>query len=67
MCLEFGIVIASGISVALLFANYIVCHFGATYMDGMTGDPPFIVYICKGDTAVEAYARFDEILTVGYF
>ena len=48
MCLEFGIVIASGISVALLFANYIVCHFGATYMDGMTGDPLFILVIQRG-------------------
>ena len=24
---------------ALPFANYVVRHFGATYMDGMTGDP----------------------------
>ena len=31
-----------------LFANYIVCHFGATYMDGMTGDPLFILDILRG-------------------
>ena len=24
------------------------CHFGATYMDGMTGDPPLCVRFSKG-------------------
>ena len=24
------------------------CHFGATYMDGMTGDPPFYFGFSKG-------------------
>ena len=27
-----------GTKLALPFASWIVCHFGATYMDGMTGD-----------------------------
>ena len=33
---------------ALPFANYIVCHFGATYMDGKTGNLPFYFryYVC---------------------
>ena len=30
---------------ALQFAHYMVCHFGATYMNGMTGDPLFILDI----------------------
>ena len=31
-----------GAKMALPFANYIVCHFGATkYIDDMTGEPPF--------------------------
>ena len=25
------------------------CHYGATYMDGSTGDPPFLFHIFKGD------------------
>ena len=33
---------------ALPFANYIVFHFGATYIDGSTGDPPFILGIQRG-------------------
>ena len=37
------------------FVKYIVCHFGATYMDGMTGDPPVLVYMCKEDTTVEIH------------
>ena len=31
------------LKVALPFANYIVCHFGATYIDGSTGDPPIFI------------------------
>ena len=27
----------------LLFTYNIVCHFGTTYMDGMTGNPPFFI------------------------
>ena len=29
-------------------ANYIVCHFGATYMDGMTGDLLLYFEFLKG-------------------
>ena len=32
----------------LKFANYIVCHFGDTYMDDMTGDPHFILDFQRG-------------------
>ena len=39
------------------------CHFGATYMDGMNGDPPFLFEIFQGDLIMKAYAKFDEILT----
>ena len=28
-----------GAKVALPFTNYIVCHFHATYVDSITGDP----------------------------
>ena len=42
------------------------CHFGATYMDGMTGDPLFLFEIFKGDLTMKDYARSDETLTVGY-
>ena len=28
---------------------------------------PFLFYIFKGDLKMKVYARFDEILTVGYF
>ena len=31
-----------GAKAAFTLANYIVSHFGATYKDGMTGDPPFL-------------------------
>ena len=49
----------------LPFAHYVVCHFGATYIDGMTGNPPppFILDIQRGP----GIERFDEILIVGYF
>ena len=41
-------------------------HFGATYMDWMTGDPPFLSLISKGDLTRIAYAKFHGILIVGY-
>ena len=31
----------------------------------MTGDPPFLSLLLKGDLTMKAYARFDEILNVG--
>ena len=31
-------------------------------MDGMTGDPPFLFYIFRGDLTMIAYAKFN-----GYF
>ena len=34
-----------GAKVALPFANYIVCHFGATYMGGMNGDPLYMASV----------------------
>ena len=37
-----------GAKVALPFANYIVCNFGATYMDGMINDPPSYFGYSKG-------------------
>ena len=49
------------------FVNYIVCHFGATFMDRRTGDPPFLFSMFKGDLVMKACAKFDEILSVGYF
>ena len=33
---------------AISFASYIVCHFGTTYMDSMTRDHLFILYIQRG-------------------
>ena len=42
------------------------CHFGATYIDGMTSDPLFILDIQRG-LKMKSYARFDEILNAGYF
>ena len=53
--------------ITLLFVNYIFCHFGTTYMDSMTGDPPFLFCIFKWDLKKKADGRFDEILTVWYF
>ena len=44
------------------FANYIVCHFGTIYMDGMTCEPPFSFKIFKGGLTMNSYERFD----VGY-
>ena len=35
-------------------------------MDGMTGDPPFLFCISKGDLTRIAYAKFHGILVVGY-
>ena len=31
-----------GATVVLPYANYIVCHFGATYIGSSTSDPPFL-------------------------
>ena len=36
-------------------------------MDGMTGEPPFLLWIFKSDLTMIAYAKFNGILTVGYF
>ena len=33
----------------------------------MTGDAPFLFWIFKGDMTMNAYPKFDEILTVWYF
>ena len=52
------------------FANYIVCHFGSTYINGRTGEPSpplFLFQMFKGDLTMKACARFDEILVAGYF
>ena len=38
------------------------CHFGATYMDGMT-----FIFDFKRDLMMIAYAKCKGILTVGYF
>ena len=43
------------------------CHFGATYMDGGSGDPPFLSKIFKQDLVIKACTRFNEIHSVGYF
>ena len=51
---------------ALNSLNNIVCHYGTTYKDGMTGDPLFLFWIFKGDLTMKAYAMFEEILNVGY-
>ena len=57
-----------GTKVAHPFAIYIVCPFGATYMDGMNCDPIFFIFlIFKGYQTLQAYPRFDKILTVWYF
>ena len=63
---EGGSPVIPSIKVALPFVHSIVCHFGATYMDGMTGDLPFLFKIFKGDLSIKTYARFDGILTEGY-
>ena len=53
---------------ALPFTNYIFCHFHATYMDSMTGDPALKkIQINKWDLTMNGYARFDESLTMGHF
>ena len=35
-------------------------------MDGMTGDPPFVLSIFKGELTMIAYAKFDGFLNAGY-
>ena len=35
-------------------------------MEGMTGDPPFLFWIFKGDLTRIAYAKFLGIIMVGY-
>ena len=35
-------------------------------MDGMTGDPPFLFWISKGDLTRIAYAKFHGIIIAGY-
>ena len=51
---------------AFCMQNYLVCHFGATYMDRKAGNPPFLFGNSRGDLIVKAYAKFDEVLTDGY-
>ena len=36
-------------------------------MDDMTGDPPLLFWIFKGDLTVIDYAKFNEFLYAGYF
>ena len=58
-----AVVHIGGAKVALLFVNYIVCHFGSTYMDGSTGETPFLFKIFKGDL-VQCLMKF---IVLGYF
>ena len=51
------------------FENF-KCHLGATYVDGMTGDPPpppFLFWIFKGYLPMIAFPKFNEFLTMAYF
>ena len=54
VCIDIG-----GPKVALPSAIYTVSHFGATYMDCMTGEPPFLLYIFKEERTMKTCARFD--------
>ena len=36
-------------------------------MDAMTGDPPFLFWVFKGNLTMIAYAKLGGFLTVGYF
>ena len=54
VCIDIG-----GAKVALPSAIYTVCHFDTTYMDCMTGEPPFLFYIFKEERTMKTCARFD--------
>ena len=42
------------------------CHFGATFMKGVTGDPPFLFGFFRKGPENKSLETFDEIMTVGY-